>query len=129
MSPLSPPPGPGLPLQEESLEAWGLDLGVGSQRVTQVPDRAGRGRGVGGPRADTPAVVARWAGARPGGVQAGVWKRPISQMAAVTIWKQLTGSLLPHYIPPPGSVLGGGAEVAVGGWCGCLSLARPGSTL
>lgn len=34
-------------------------------------------------------------------------------MAAVTIWKQLTGSLLPHYTPPTWfRIGGGGAEVA-----------------
>lgn len=69
--------------------------------------------GVGAPRAEVSGLLVRRAGAGPGGVQARVWKRPISQMVAVTIWKQLTGSLLPHYTPPPGSALGGGVGVTV----------------
>lgn len=60
----------------------------------------GRGLGMRGPRARIPELAGRRAGARPEGVQAGVWKRPISQTTAVTIWKQLTGSLLPQDTPP-----------------------------
>lgn len=80
---------------------------------------------MGAPRAEVSGILVRWAGARPGGVQAGVWKRPISQMATVTIWKQLAGSLLPHYTPHLVPHWRGGAEVAVGRVAWCLSPASP----
>lgn len=56
----------------------------------------------------------RLTGAKPEGVQAGVWTRPISQMDAETIWKQLTGWLLPHYPP---SWFRSEGEVAAVGMC------------
>lgn len=87
---------------------------MGSQGVTQVRDRVGRGSGGEDTQSRSPRAVVRLTGAKPEGVQAGVWKRPVSQMDAETIWKQLTGWLLPHYPPSWFRIEG---EVAAVGMC------------
>lgn len=91
-------------------EAW--TSGRGSQGVTQ--DQTGLGEAWGESaqsRGLRTAAEVGWG--RAGGCPGRVWKGPISQMAAVTIWKQLTGSLITTLHPPPGSVLWGRRRVAV----------------